>query len=301
MKLFSSIALIMCFSLSSVFAAPFNGDRVPEKAKWFLHFDMENFKNTTIGKDALAKVLENQETHQFNEVLKLLGVDPVNNLKNITIYGLDMNKKNWLLAYEGSIYVVKLLDLIKTNGSYELNVNNGIDVYNTNYNGHKFYFFLQDNVFYISKEVNLINNHIQMIIGKEKSIKGSASLEGASTDSMIVFGSADRLPDDGKDPTMTNIIKAVAKVSGGVKEENATVLTSVNLQTADNESAETLNQFLQGILGLGKLKFSNNPTILEAIKSVVVTKEGNTIKINGSISSESLIAIINQHRANKQK
>lgn len=300
MKMFSYLVLIMCFSLS-VFGEPFNGNRVPEKAKWYLHFDMDNFKNTTIGKEAIAKILENQETNQFNEVLKLLGVDPVKNLKNITIYGLDINKKNWLLAYEGSIYVVKLLDLIKTNGSYEVNANNGIDVYNTKFNGHRFYFFLQDNVFYVSKEIGLINSHIQMIIGKEKSIKDSLNLLGISSDSMIVFGSADRLPDDGKDPTMSNIIKIVTKISGGVKEEGGTVKTSASLQTADNESAETLNQFLQGILGLGKLKFANNQVMLDTIKSIVVTKEGNTIKINGSISSDSLISIVNQHRASKQR
>jgi hypothetical protein len=300
MKLLSYVALILCFSLS-VFAEPFNGNRVPEKAKWYIHFDMDNFKNTTIGKDIIAKVLENQDTNKFNDVLKLLGIDPVKTLKNITIYGLDVDKKNWLIAFEGSIYVVKLLDLIKTNGSYEVNVNNGIDVYNTKINGHKFYFFMQDSIFYISKESDLINSHIQMIIGKEKSIKDSLNASNLPTDSMIIFGSADRLPDDGKDATMSNIIKIVTKISGGVKEENGTIKTNAILQTADNESADTLNQFLQGVLGLGKLKFANNQVMLDAIKSVVVTKEGNSIKVNGSISSDSLISIINQHEAKKQR
>lgn len=298
MKVFFYLILTLSLSLS-VFADPFNAARVPSKAKWYLHFDMDNFKNTSIGKDLIAKALEDQNINQGNEFLKLIGIDPVKTLKNITFYGMDFNKSNWLLAYEGSVYVVKLLDLIKANGSYEIDNNNGIDVYNTVYNGNKFYFFIQDNVLYLTKSSALINSHVLMVVGKEKSLKDSGATLGISTNSLMVFGSADRLPDDGKDAMMTEVIKLVTKISGGVKEEAGVVKSEVNLETATTESADTLYQSIQGLLGIGKLKFANNPVMLDAVKGIIVTKEGNKIIIKGSIPSDVLFNLIkNKGRPN---
>lgn len=291
MKVIFYLLLSMGLSLS-VFADSFKPARVPSTAKWYMHFDMDNFKNTSIGKDLIAKALEDKNISQGNEFLRLIGIDPINNLKNVTIYGMDFNKSKWLLAYEGSVYVVKLLDLIKANGSYEIDNNNGIDVYSTTYNGHKFYFFMQENVLYLSKDSTLINNHIQVIVGKEKSLKDVGGAVGISTDSLMIFGSADRIPDDGKDPTMSEVIKIVSKLSGGVKEETGIVKTEVILETASAESADTLNQFLQGVIGMGKLRFAKHPTMLEAVKNIVVTKDGNKITVKGSISSDSLFALI---------
>jgi hypothetical protein len=292
--------LFLTLSLSlSVFADPFNAARVPSKAKWYLHFDMDNFKNTSIGKDLIAKALEDPNINQGNEFLKLIGIDPVKNLKNITFYGMDFNKSNWLLAYEGSVYVVKLLDLIKANGSYEIDNNNGIDVYNTTYSGNKFYFFMQDNVLYLSKSSTLINGHIQMVVGKDKSLKDAGTAVGISTNSLMVFGSADRLPDDGKDAMMSEVIKVVTKISGGVKEEVGNVKSEVILETATTESADTLNQFIQGLLGMGKLKFANNPVLLDAVKGVVVTKDSTKIIVKGSIPSDVLFTLIKEKGKSK--
>ena len=287
--------LLITLSLSlSVFADPFNSARVPSKAKWYMHFDMDNFKNTSIGKDLIAKALEDPNVNSGNEFLKLIGVDPVKNLKNITIYGMEFNKSNWLLAYEGSVYVVKLLDLIKTNGTYEVDNNNGIDVYSAVFNGNKFYFFLQENVLYISKSSALINGHIQMIVGKEKSIKEAGTAVSLSINNLMVFGSADRLPDDGKDAMMNEIIKVVTKFRGGVKEESGIVKLEAVLETSSAESAETLNQFLQGIIGMGKLKLANHQALLDALKSVVVTKDGTKIIVKGSIPSDVLVNLIKE-------
>jgi hypothetical protein len=292
--------LFTLFLSVSVFADPFNANRVPEKAKWYLHFDMDNFKKTSIGKNLIEKTLEDPGVAQLNDVLRLIGIDPAKNLKNITIYGMDFNKSNWLLVYEGSVYVVKLLDLIKTNGTYEVNNNSGIDVYSTVYSGNKFYFFIQDNILYASKEIHLINAHIQMVTGQEKSLKDVNIATGISMNSLMVFGSADRLPDDGKDATMSEIIKIVTKISGGVKEESGIVKAEVVLETASQESADTLNQFLQGIIGMGKLKFSKVPELLEAVKGIVVTKDNTKIMIKGSLSSDVLFTLIKQKDEQKK-
>ena len=131
-----------------------------------------------------------------------------------------------------------------------------------------------------------------MIVGKDKSLKDAGTVVGISTNSLMVFGSADRLPDDGKDAMMSEVIKVVTKISGGVKEEAGTVKSEVILETATAESADTLNQFIQGLLGMGKLKFASNPVMLDVVKGVIVTKDGNKIIVKGSIPSDILFNLI---------
>lgn len=287
--------LIAGFILTfGLMADSFKADRIPEKAKWYVNFDMENAKNTEIGKNVITKLLKDENFLKINEVWRLVGVDPINNLKNISLYGMNFNKNNWVLIYEGSVYVAKLLDYIKENGNYDVTSNNGIDIYSASYLERKFYFFLYNSVLYVSKDSALLDNHIQMIIGKEKSLKDVMGGPVDSNNSVFVFSTNGQLPENKKDAMANAVFKIVTKLEGVAREEAGLIKGSLLMEASDSEATESLQQLVQGAIGLAKLKFAKKPILLDALKAISVSKENNKIIVKGEISSDNLFEVIKE-------
>lgn len=293
MKIFFCLCLLFSFSLA-IFAAPFKPNRVPAKAKWYLHFDMDNFKNTNMGKELVAKALADPSLFQVNEILLLIGIEPLKNVKGVTFYGDDFKENNWLLVYEGNLAREKLLDLIKVVGSYEISNNNGVDVYKASTKDDKFYFFIDQDILYLSKKVSMINDHVQMIMGDEPFLKNDNSANKISLKSLSIVGYSDSLPDEGKDKTISELNSYIMKISGGVNEELKSIKSEFNLETFNSDTAEKLNNYLKILIGYIKTKNENSTFIKNALQGIVITKVSNRIIIKSVLKKEAFVALINQ-------
>lgn len=282
---FLSFLFVLMFVSTSLFSDSLNTNRIINKADWYIHLDMETLLKTNFGKKLIAKAMEEPEFAKIKEVLLLAGIDPFKTAKSITVYGVDYSTDSWLLAYNGSYSIEKLVDLFKVLGKYELIDSNGLEVYYVNTDMDKFYVFAFDGVLYLSKKVEMINDHIQMMKGNDPSLKKDSKSSKISLNKLSFIGSAINLPVDVNDRNLIEINKYATKVMGGITEEQNLVKMEIIMETENADSTEKLHSYLKTVLGVLKVSNDHNQHLSTAINNVVINKVGNKLIIKTNFPS----------------
>lgn len=293
MKFLITLILALSFNISG-FAAPLNTTKVPLKAKWYLHIDVENLKNSDSNKFIFKKILEDPNLLKLQEVLLLVGVELSSDIKGLTLYGMEFNETDWLLAIDGKFSLEKLLAFLKMTGSYEVSNSNGFDVYKITNKDEISYFYIYKDILHFSKNITLINDHISLMMGDEKSIRMSSDPLRVSLNNLTVTGNMNELPKDGQDDTIKEIDRYVTKIAGGVKIDSKSVVAEIVMETRNSDSAVQLNDYLKVILGMAKLNSENKPKVNNALKTLTITRLGNKIVIKNLLSKEDFIALVLQ-------
>lgn len=300
-KTIMSLALTM--SLAMAFANPLDLKQVPESAKFIVHFNMEKFKETELGKEVIGKALENRDVNGLNQVLELFGVDPINHVNDVTAYGDSFEKGRWLVILDGSISVLKVLDQVKQNGKYEKEISNGIETYVVTLHDKTIYFFSENNCVYFSEEKSMIDLHTSLISGKTKSadIAKSDIISSVNTDGIISVGVASGFPVKEKNNPMAEAFKKVDSIGVSIKEESSYVHVNLALRSQDDESAKLLHSTVMGFLSLGKMQGDKMALVKESMDSLEDNLNGSSISFKTKISVKNLIQIIETKKMHHQE
>ena len=293
---FLSFLFVLMFVSTNLFSDSLNTNRIINKADWYIHLDMETILKTNFGKKLIAKALEEPEFAKIKEVLLLAGIDPFKTAKSITVYGVDYSTDSWLLAYNGSYSIEKLVDLFKVLGKYELIDSNGLEIYYVNTDKDKFYVFAFDGVLYLSKKVEMINDHIQMMKGNDPSLKKDSKSSKISLNKLSFIGSAINLPVDVNDRNLIEINKYATKVMGGITEEQNLVKMEIIMETENADATEKLHSYLKTVLGVLKVSNDHNQHLSTAINNVVINKVGNKLIIKTNFPSNHINSLFEQKK-----
>lgn len=300
MKFFSFL-FVLIFISTNLFSDSFNTNRVINKADWYIHLDMETLLKSNCGKKLIAKALEEPEIAKIKEFLLLAGIEPFKTAKSITVYGIGYSEDSWLVAYNGSYSIEKLIDLFKVLGKYELIDNNGVEVYHVNSEKDKFFVFVFDGVLYLSKKVEMINDHIQMMKGNEPSLKKDSKASKLALSKLSFVGSAINLPLDVKDKNLEEINKYATKVICGITEEQNITKMEIIMETENADATEKLHNYLKTILGVLKVSNDNNQHIVTILNNVVITKVGNKLTIKTQLASNHINGLFPEQKKDAKK
>lgn len=291
-----SFLFILIFVSTNLFSDSLNTNRITNKADWYMHLDMENLLKSNFGKKLIAKALEDPEFAKVKDVLLLAGIEPLKTAKSITAYGVDYSADSWLVAYNGSFSIEKLIDLFKVLGKYELIDSNGLEVYYVNTENDKLYVFAFDNVLYLSKKVEMINDHIQMMKGNEPSLKKDAKSSKIALNKLSFVGSAINLPVDVTDKNLIEINKYATKVMCGITEEQNITKMEIIMEAENADATEKLHSYLKTVLGVLKVSNDHNQHFLTTLNNVVITKVGNKLIIKTNIPSNHINSLFEQKK-----
>lgn len=86
-------------------AAPLDLERVPARAQWLMHCDMDAARESTVMKRAWKRAMKMhpQAEGMMRMATGVLGMDPVKDLRDVTAYGLDTDKGNGVLIVHGKV------------------------------------------------------------------------------------------------------------------------------------------------------------------------------------------------------
>ncbi len=285
------LAFVMGFSV--VFADSLDLKQIPESAKYVLHFDVKQFKETAMGKECIGRALENKDIGRLNQVLELFGVDPINHIFSVTVYGDDFAKNSWLMIVNGSFSAMNILEQVKQNGKYEKEVLNGVETYVITLDSKTFRFFSEGSNVYISKEKNMIEKHTGLISGKTKSVAEVPSdmIASVNTNCIFALSVASGFPIHEKNP-IGEVLKKVDSVSVNVREDGGYVHSTLVLVSQDEESSKLLQSTILGFASLGKMQGEKLALAKETLDTLEVSVNGKKTVINSKVSVENLIKII---------
>jgi hypothetical protein len=290
-------------------AAPLQREYVSAEAKWLLHADLDNLRQTQLGKHLYTDVIQKSLSNTVAELNEKLNVDlDVNKLESITAYGESFHakpKSDGVLLLRTGLKVGQVLEALfaqQTNLAPQMDVGALELVQEQPYKLFKveggLYLTPWRSMLLASQSRSQLDKALQVIQGKKPNLKSSKAFTEFPPPSEAFFflavaegfnpeqDKSESKPDE-HDPlekiakNLPPQAKILQMADGGravLGEKADNVFVHLALKTKTPESATQIQQVLQGMSALLALSKASNPDFY--LPPINITTETRTVLIN---------------------
>lgn len=323
-------ALIASFAVAvPVLAGPLDQRNIPEDAKWVAHFDLEAGRTSSIGKF----VEDNPGVFNWEdptaEVVAELGLNPFDEIRDVTAYGLSTEDKGIVVLLRGTKklddVMDKLVELAKAEagerdkgGGDEKAGDEKVRYERIEIDGHQVHRWLDEEgaklayigpdprgkggraesrIVVVTQEKDLLRAAIAVIEGDAASLARSekARLALKPRKGSILCGAAIGLPFIPGSEVAGALAQKADSISLDIGEDDGDFYIDLNLVAKSDTDAMTVSQILQGALALGRIVGSREPDLKELVEvagHVTFGSEGRSITGRFSYDAARLLEIL---------
>jgi hypothetical protein len=310
-------------------AAPLQKEVVSAQAKWLLHLDLDNLRETQFGKHLYADVLLKEFSKPLSDLNEKLNLSlDFNKLASLTAYGTDYSVKpeaSGVLVIKTGMNVEEILNTLlvqQTNLSPQNLGDNHLkrvqteafDLYSIE---NEVFLAPQQSTLIVAKSRSHLEKALQVIKGKAGNMKSSKAFADfpAAPDTFFFLGVAEGFspgtkpedaPGDTNEPmnelskqlsTLAPQAKILQMADGGrvvLGEKADNVFLNVALKAKTVENATQIQQVLQGVSALLALSKANDPNFF--LPPLNITAEARTVSINVSYPVNKLLQAVDEYK-----
>ena len=289
MKRFSyTLAVLLTFTASSR-ALPLQPGQVPDDAKWLVHLDVDNLRESKVGnvliKDVLAKPLA-----KLKSEMKVDGELILKKLHSLTAFGNDFKagpEANGVLVLSGEAETQKIVEgflaaqiLQNENGPVKKLQQDPFNLYS-----------LHDQIFVslqstgqvvLGKSRTEVEKAISMLAGKTKPSNPSKAFSGYAnvTNTFFFLAVAEGFNEKAALPPQADILKKATGARIVLGERADRIFANLALKAKDPEVIQQIQQVLEGMKALVLLGQSENKELLELVQSTKVSATEKLVSVN---------------------
>jgi hypothetical protein len=306
-------AILLLALATPVLAGPIQKENIPADAKWLLHWDLEKYRSTEVGRyfdrEILAKKLEKPraDLKQYFNIdldwekftsLTACGTDfePQNGTNALLIVKTDLTTAN-----STEMALIKQVDYAKSHGGPIEAITAGpFGTYSINNN--VFVSFQKGGRILLGKSLAQVRKAIEIIQGKSANLTTSTALNGfPAGDSDFFFialaeGFADRIPL----PPNAKILQTTEGVRAVLREKSDKLSLSLTLKAKSADSCKQMQQVVQGMIALVNLSQQENKDLMLLAQSASVTTEDRSVSLGLDYPVKEAIAKLSEIARNEQ-
>jgi hypothetical protein len=292
MKLLKSslcgLAALLAFTLSTP-ALPLEKGVVPNDAKWLIHLDVDNLRDSKVGQTLINEILA-EPLAKLKTEMKVDGQLILQKLHSVTAFGNNFEagpKADGVLLLSGEEDLQKIVEgllaaqmLQDTNSPIKKVQQDGFAVYS-----------MQDQVFLsprvagqivVSKsreQLEAIRNHLT---GKAKAPNaGKAFSDYAHVPNAFFFlAVAEGFNEKAALPPQARILKMAEGARIVLGEKADLLFVNLALKAKDSEIIQQIRQVLEGMTALVALGQSENKELMELMQGTKVSSTDKTVTVN---------------------
>ncbi len=286
-----SFAFLMSTIVPLAGAPSFQTSIVPEKAKWFIHLDVQKFAKTQMKKELIDKFHTDFE-EEIEEIERVAHIEFFNDILSVTAIGLGEDEDDAVIAFLGNVNKEHLLSLIKEEDTSEEIKYAEFLIYCW---GHDEYgVFVNDNLVLISEDQYAIEQVLDTLSGKAKSISSSSmgnqftSLSAAHFLVAVASDLSEMLEHEDDFPSV--ILKRSKEAVFSASEEGNKLRLSLSLQTDSSETASNLGNIINGIKSYLFMEEKIDPE-WNLVKTLKMTVKGSLFLLESEATPEEFIKL----------
>jgi hypothetical protein len=270
-------------------AGPLAKEQVSGRANWVVHADVERFRTTQIW-EHIRPELDNLGIQE-----KLLNFEtiftfhPIDDVRNVTIYGKGQDRKNAVALIEGTFDKQKLLAIVGMNPEHEeigyadRVVHKWVDENKKGPDGLgeiTYGCFFQDDLIMIGAGLDAIKHAIDVLKGSARNaanvdfVQPPAGTKGAFL--QIMAYDLAQIVGDKPD---TAALKQAEQLGLLVGEMEGRPYAGLILKAKSEEAAQAINKMLDGIVAFVTLSGEDNPKLAKLANNVKLSCEHSTVLV----------------------
>jgi hypothetical protein len=273
----------------------------PENARWLIYLDVKQFVSTQLFDLLMAD--KKDKITEFNDVMsKKFKIDLFKDVNGITILGMGKHKDHAVLCWDGKIDKEFILSLLKVEKDFKEIPYGKYTLYS--WEGNHFGTFANDNLALVGEDEDAIKNVLDVISGKKKNMTASNLMtlwEGIPQDAFLK-AAAHNIAELSEDREASAILKKAGMAFFMAMEKSETLKLKLKLTTDTPETANSINQIVQGFMALAKLKLNEREKasdeqmkFLELLNHLTIYVEKNVIQMEFTYPSKDLAELFSHH------
>lgn len=264
---------------------------VPAEARWVGHFDMQAFQRTGLWREIVARSGPDGDVGiSFDELEELrteLGIDPLKDLRSVTIYGRSEDEDDVVVLLETTAAIDNALTRFSQEDGYRLTEHAGLEIHAWSNDGYVHVMPGPDNGRLVTIAPRLANvvEGVRVIHSQSPSLAAETSPRLSAmplSGSFLFFASIDGIPGIHEIDASSQVAALATGLVFDLGESGSELFVRANVQTGDVESALNLGDVVDGLLALGKLALGSQdapPEIVGLLRALQVETRGSAVWI----------------------
>lgn len=278
-------------------AAPFDLDRVAAGATWVMHFDMDAARESIVMQRAWERALK---IHPAVEQMMrmgagMMGMDLRKDLRDVTAYGLDTDKRNGVMIVRVKANRQMLEKMVEKAPDHETMEHRKYTLHAWTHKGWKgragekvVGTFYRDDVMVFSRKPERVKAAIDVLDGEEKPAAEDGPLGGRVRPGSIIVARAAAVDPGTKCP----VLRQGRSFRVAIGENEGSSFYRAKLDMASSEAAGQTEDVVEGMEALGRLRFGDDAAAMKLIDGVKTKTEGSTCMIVWDAPAEEVWAVV---------
>ena len=291
--IFTAVALALALGLVG---APNNSEEspqlsaVPAEAQWALHIDMQRLASSAMFKGLLEENGPAKMKGKADHFLGKLKIDPMKDLKGITVFGRAKKDEDAVVALKGKFDKAHLLGLIKAEESHEEIPYGNYTIYG--WDDDDFGTFAADDLILLSENKEAIKAALDALGKGKKEVAAFPFLARVLKESPdAIFAAAvnsisDMVGKKGK-PV---ILSKMRQAGGTISESGENVNLKVSIAAESAQVAKDVEQAIRGLIAMANLQLADAEAQAFA-QSIKIDIDGENVRIEASYPAKKLMGL----------
>ncbi|NLH18284.1 MAG: hypothetical protein GX455_17050 [Phycisphaerae bacterium] len=292
------LALVLCMVVAATtVAAPLNKATVSGKAEWVLHADTEAFLKTKLGQAIRAELAAQGIEQKLAEFKTFFSFHPLDDIRNITIYGVGKEPTQAVVLAQGNFDQAKLDSMVRMNSTFKsadygkYSIDSWID---ENKPGSERIYGVWHGTdrLLLSQGEDAVKTALDVLDGKADSAVGK-TLIGEPVKGAFLTITAEKVGEIVKGDQNAAVFQQAERLTLALGEKEGRCFITGALATKSADEATTINQALQGMLAFVKLATQDKlPKVTALANAMKIVAENASVGLHFEWDSADLIAIL---------
>ncbi|MGB7294873.1 MAG: hypothetical protein WBC70_04725 [Candidatus Aminicenantales bacterium] len=263
---------------------------VPPDSQWALHIDMQRLTSSTMFKGLLEENGAAKMKVKADQFLGKLKIDPLKDLKGITVFGRDKKNEDAVVALKGKFDRAHLLGLIKAEESHKEIPYGKSTIYC--WDGDDFGAFAADDLILLSESEEAVKAALDTLEGKKKEVSAFPFLARVMKDSPNAIFSAAVSSVSGLmgEKGRPVILSKIREAGGSFSESGENAVLNVSISAESAQVARDVEQAIRGLLAMANLQLADTEAQALA-QSIKIEVDGERVRINASYPAHKLMGL----------
>ena len=300
-QLLAIVALVWIGSGTGICrAAPLDPSTVAADAKWLVHVDFDALRESKVFQHARDEIMKHDMAKTVLAMIKeATGADLERDIHGATVYGNGFKPHAGVLIVYAHADREKLVNLMKTRPDFKTRTDGDLEFYSwTESHGDRHHEVV---VVFPKKGTGVFAGSVEQVkaaidvLGGKNGLSSSSPLVGESPKGTVLKLSVVDV-NETELPAKVDLLKKISRLSVVNGENEGTVFEHVRVVTADADTVKELKSIVEGFKALVELHLSNEPDLKAVVDATKMEVDGNTLAIDWSSSSDSVIKLLDHAR-----
>jgi hypothetical protein len=264
-------------------AGAFRAADVAAGAKWVLHADLDQFKQTAVGRLFVDGLAADEHARKLDALEAVIGMDVRRQLGGWTMYGLSGDKQDSVILASGNFDPAQFIKLVRANDHYRTFAHAGTTVHaGRNEKSEPFFIaFPATGRAVVASSEPGIKDALDVLGGGKPSLaqQNAAGLPLEGSSGRAFFAAAAALNEIKNADPQARTLRIARTGALTLGEEAGSVLASIDLAAGSAEDAVHLQDAVRGLIALALLDDKHDAGTRQAIRDTKVEVEGSRLHI----------------------